>query len=503
MLNWSGYRTSLLFVAFGGLLTALAFPLQPVPYLAPVSFWPLVFIGPAPFLARLLKTENLREATIAALVFSGPWFLVAGMWIFRMFDALGWILIWLPILCIFMFAQTAHLARRAGLPVTITWPILWVAIEYLRSEWSPLRIDWLSEHLDPLNFTWYGLGHPRVAWPPAAQSADLIGGYGLSLSPFLVSLMLARFMTWKRQRVFVGFVVAFVAADAAYCYWAWTRPIQGLTVNVGVVQSERYELSVLLKLTDELLESHPNTELVVWPELSFSAKPGDQDRLHEYARRHNITMVVGVEIPQSDGGYLNRAWWLPADGASDVYAKQMRVPFVERHASSAECKTFPLRIGKSTIRVGIVICYDMDFSWPVRQIVSECGAELISMPSLDDVSWGGTQHAQHSLLPRLRAIENRRPIIEATTSGFSQIIDSRGAVLTGIPFHLYSRPDRPTTYQEGFAASEVIAHKNLSFYGRGGYLVPPALALAGGVCAVLASLLCWLARSGRGKLPDR
>ena len=33
------------------------------------------------------------------------------------------------------------------------------------------------------------------------------------------------------------------------------------------------------------------------------------------------------------------------------------------------------------------------------------------MPTLDEGGWGGTQHVEHSLLPRLRAIENRRPVV--------------------------------------------------------------------------------------------
>ena len=50
------------------------------------------------------------------------------------------------------------------------WPLVWLAIEFVRSEWSPLRFDLFSDTLDPMNFTWFGLGHPRLAYPAAAQS---------------------------------------------------------------------------------------------------------------------------------------------------------------------------------------------------------------------------------------------------------------------------------------------------------------------------------------------
>lgn len=497
MSHGTDYRPSLWFVAFGGVLIALAFPLQPIPYLAPVSFWPFIFVGCAPFLTRLQRCKTFSEATSTAICFGLAWFLVAGVWIFRVFDVLGWVLIWIPAMWIAVFAWSAHLSRKAGLPIVIAWPLLWIAIEIIRAEWSPLRLDWLSNHLDPLNFTWFGLGHPRLTWPAAAQSADLIGGYGLSITPFLVNLLLARFKDLNRQCSFAVFVVVMVLADAGYCWWKWSRPIIGPEIPVGVVQSERYDKAVLLELTKELLAAEPTTKLVVWPELSFSAKDGDQATLLEFARKHQVTLVVGVELPQGDGSYRNRAWWIPPNGDIAEYSKQQRVPFVEHHPASRQCRTFVWQVDSIVINVGVLICYDIDFAWPARQTVSECGAELLILPTLDDVTWGGTQHVQHGLLPRLRAIENRRPLVTAATSGISQILDSRGRRLGGLPFSLHTRPNRPTSYLEGHAFGRITPEKELSFYGRVGYLVPPGIAIIAVFLCLIGVGQCYLAGSRR------
>jgi apolipoprotein N-acyltransferase len=464
---------SIVLVALSGVFTALAFPLQPIPALGPMCLWPLIFVAPAIYFARLMQCDDWREAARVSLVFACAWFFVGGVWVFRVFDALGWVLIWIPIVWIVVFGICAHVVRRAGFSPLWSWPLLWLAVEHVRSEWSPLRLNWLFANVDPMNFTWFGLGHPRCDWAPAAQSADLIGGYGLSLAPVLTSLIIARWWIGWPIRFWPGIAIAgLLAAESGYCLHAWQSEISGPMVPVGVVQSERFELDVLLRLTDELLAAAPETKLVVWPEESFSSAANDQLTLRRYATTKGVTLAVGVEEKQENGGYRNVAWWL-SGATMDRYFKQMRVPFVEHHPHSEECKTFAFQLDNRVINVGILICYDVDFPWLPGRVVANCGAELILMPTLDEAIWGGTQHAQHSLLPRLRAIENRRSIVQAATSGYSQIIDPKGQELAGVPFRMNMRPERTTLYREGFASATVPARTALSPYTRGGYWVMP------------------------------
>jgi apolipoprotein N-acyltransferase len=475
-------------VAVSGVLTALAFPLQPIPNGAPLCLWPLVFIAPAIYFARLMQCETLREAACVSLIFACAWFFVAGVWVFRVFDALGWVLIWIPIVWIVVFGACAHLVRRAGWCELWSWPQLWLAVEFVRSEWSPLRFNWFFANVDPMNFTWFGLGHPRCDWVPAAQSADLIGGYGLSLAPVLTSLVIARLWIGRPVRFWAGIAVAgLLAAEAGYCVSAWRSEIAGPLIPVGVVQSERFDRDVLLGLTDELLAAAPETKVIVWPEESFSALQLDNLLLRRYAITKNVTLAVGVEEKQPEAGYRNVAWWITPNLELDRYFKQQRVPFVENHPRSEECKTFQLQIDGRDINVGILICYDVDFPWNPRRLVGDYGAELILMPTLDEVTWGGTQHAQHALLPRLRAIENRCSFVQAASSGYSQIIDTRGHVLAGVPFRMNMRPDRSPLYREGFATARVPARTSMSLYTRGGHWVMPVATLLAGL--VLAGSL--------------
>jgi len=477
-------------VALGGLLTALAFPLQPVPMAPPLALWPLAFVGPAPLFARLLLDSTAAQAARTSAVFFTAFSLLAGVWAFRMFDALGWVLIWLPVAAGVTFGLAAHLVRRAGFGVAWSWPLLWVAVEYIRSEATPVRLDWLSDKLDPLNFTWFGLGHPRVASPLLAQTADLFGGYGLSVLPLLTSLMLAlRYVNRADPWRLIAVVTVLILGELLYGTWRLREESAGRAVAVGVVQSERFELPVLTGLTEQLLAAHPHTEVVVWPEESFTPKPNDREALLAFGKKHNVTLVVGVESIQPDGTHRNVAWWLPPAGEPAEYAKRQRVPFVETHEAAREYRTFE----HDGVRFGILICYDVDAPANPRRLVADFGANVILMPTLDEITWGGTQHAQHALIPRLRAIETRRPFVQAATSGYSQIIDARGRVLAEVPFRLNRRPGRPTPYREGFAAGVVSARRDLSVYTRGGHLVAPAAA-----CGAFAVVVVAVVRLRRG-----
>ncbi|MFM7058238.1 MAG: apolipoprotein N-acyltransferase [Planctomycetota bacterium] len=62
------------------------------------------------------------------------------------------------------------LVRRAGgrgLPLWCAAPVIWTALEYLRS--------WLFT-----GFSWYYLGHSQYQWTPLIQIADVTGAWGLS-----------------------------------------------------------------------------------------------------------------------------------------------------------------------------------------------------------------------------------------------------------------------------------------------------------------------------------
>jgi apolipoprotein N-acyltransferase len=479
-------------VAVGGVVTALAFPLAPIPGVAPLALWPLAWVGLVPFLARLLTSRSTRTAAGAGLVFGTAWFLVAAVWVFRVFDVLGWILIWLPIAWVVLFALAARWTHRAGFSPALAWPLLWIAVEFARSEWSPIRLDWISVFLDPLRFSWLLLGHSRLDVPVLAQTADLWGGYGLSVAPFLSNLVLATaWVAWRtgrpQPRWLALATLLLILAELGHGFWSLSqRPEETMAIPVGVVQSERASLGVHRHLTEALLKEAPATRVVVWPENSFTPQLEDLPTLQALARNRNIVLVCGCFYPPADHlPPANKAHWIAPTGEIGHYQKHERVPFVEYHLAGTDYPIFPFAIGQSSAPGGVAICYDADFPMHVRILV-QAGATWLALPTRDVGLWGGTEHAQHSLLPQLRAIENRRPIVQATTSGVSQIIDDHGIVLASLPYNLVRGPESP--YLEGTLSAVICPRTELSLYTQGGYLLAPGTT----VLAALLVAVSWL-----------
>jgi apolipoprotein N-acyltransferase len=328
------------------------------------------------------------------------------------------------------------------------------------------------------------IGHSRLSEPVMAQTADIWGGYGLSLAPVLCNLLLADWILRKRPALAaIGVVVLLIGAEFGYGMWSLGRETMNPGIDVGIVQSERESLPILQELTEQLLAEAPTVRIVVWPEESFSERLGDLAILQAFASQHEIVLVVGAEHPIEGQPHENRAYVISANGEPGVYRKRERVPFVERHIPEAAVPTFPLTINCQSLRAGVLICYDADFPTTAREL-TRAGAEMLFMPTLDEGGWGGTQHVEHALLPRLRAIENRRAVVQAATSGVSQIIDDRGRVLAEVPYRLNRRPQRATLFHEGFAHATVSPNAAMSAYTMGGHWFGPIVAIGATILLV-------------------
>ena len=89
-------------------------------------------------------------------------------------------------------------------------------------------------------------------------------------------------------------------------------------------------------------------------------------------------------------------------------------------------------------RAGLQICYEIIFS---GQVVDRAHRpDFIFNPS-NDAWFGGWGPPQHLAQARLRAIEEGLPVIRATPTGISAVIDANGRVLESLPMHAAGRID--------------------------------------------------------------
>jgi apolipoprotein N-acyltransferase len=156
-------------------------------------------------------------------------------------------------------------------------------------------------------------------------------------------------------------------------------------------------------------------------------------RTNEYVEDYNSLMLVEPHRP-----------------VREVYKKMKLVPFAERipYAETFRFLIEPLKwsvgisgwgIGKDTVlfvtktrdgatdRFAGIICYESAFPDFVRQFVLR-GAQFVVVVT-NDSWWGNTSGAyQHIAFASLRAVENRRWIVQCANGGISAFVDPSGRI---------------------------------------------------------------------------
>ena len=169
--------------------------------------------------------------------------------------------------------------------------------------------------------------------------------------------------------------------------------------------------------------------------------------LQETVNEYNIPLLTGtidVVIENNNKNYYNSAMWLTPNSNFKIYSKIHLVPFAEydlfpeifhpltwlninidrgSFKSGKEYKIFKC----NNISFSDIICYESSIPRIVREFVA-MGSELLIIQAND--GWLGNSYGphQHFELARLRAIENRIPVLRSANTGISGIIKPDGTV---------------------------------------------------------------------------
>jgi apolipoprotein N-acyltransferase len=233
------------------------------------------------------------------------------------------------------------------------------------------------------------------------------------------------------------------------------------------ISDPRYYEANFVRLAQLSLPRDPSEErLVLWPEsgLADYLRPGYPQRYYDrmtvlgdprYARERigrmigpgSILLTGAVDLEIAGGraiGAYNAVTALGGDGAIlGGYAKAHLVPYGEYLPLRPLLEPLGLsRLVAGTIdfipgpgprtldlgpagKAGIQICYEIVFSGEVAERGNR--PDYIFNPS-NDGWFGAFGPPQHLAQARLRAIEEGLPVLRATTTGISAVIDARGVV---------------------------------------------------------------------------
>ncbi len=427
---------------------------------SPFDVWPLGILCPAGFLA-LTAHKSPRQSAWIGFCFGLGLFGVGVSWVFVSIATYGNTNIFVAGSVTFFFvlllalfpALQGYLGQRffttRAIPQALfVFPGLWAVSELLRS------------HL-LTGFPWLLLGY--------TQSFTVFAGFARLASVFFVSWITAclagiLFLAWQLWREKTGLyrkigllvlVMLFTGAGAGLRQHEFTHPVgQPLSVALvqgNVSQSIKWSPTALhdimmtyAKLTGPVLDRG----LIVWPENAIPDVPEHimpfLDALDTATHHFHGAIVLGLPIDNPIfHTYFNGA--LAFGDAEGMYLKRHLVPFGEYvplhlgpvfnflHIPMSDFSAGPSNAKPFMIHglpVQVLICYESAYPLEVR--LSGNVAYLIT---LSDDSWFGRSLGapQHEEMEVMRSIETGRPILRATNSGVTSVIDANGHIVKTAP----------------------------------------------------------------------
>jgi len=397
----------------------------------------------------------------------------------------------------------AKLGKKQAL---ISFPILWLAFEYLHLNWE-------------MSWPWMSLGHVFSDYPNWIQWYEYTGVLGGSAWVLgintIVYISFENFIEKKRSYspilfCFLGLTIPLICSNrltkqstigtnekvnivlvqpnfephkqkftipqakqiqkvATMLEAIWDKNpdliILPETFITDWIWESRIETSAVILKMKSWLKNHPNTQIVTGASTGKILQK--KDAIKSTARTSTNGTVYEV---------FNTALLITDKQETQIFHKSKLVPGAEMTPFSYILKPFfnkfPMKIGGSIGNFGTndslqnfasfkgtftpTICYESIYGEYVSSFHS-LGSNWICIIT-NDGWWGNTfGHQQHQSYARLRAIENRKYVIRSANTGISSVINPMGKVEQLLPYG-----------KEGIIESEITKHNRVTFYAKHG-----------------------------------
>ena len=482
-----------------GLALAAAFPKVDLSLLAWIAFVPLLYA---------IAGESPRKTFAYAWLQGFACYVASVYWIaetLHNFTSLRVDLAIVPMLLLagvmalftaISFFVATYTSEHLKLPIVVTLPIAWTAIEWVRTYF-------------PIGFPWNLLGYTAYQNLALIQFAEFTGVYGVSalivFANAVVYIVAFHAVPRRTQAFSLGTLTGLMAA--AFLFGSLrmrnvaARPARG-SIKVAMVQgnipqSLKWDPKFLDSSFNIYLEESTNAakrgaDLIVWPEAAaaffFQAEDkypaafaGDalyRQRLLSLAIQTGDPILFGAPalgFEHGRVGFYNRAYLVSGKGEVEAwYDKMQLVPFGEyvplrsvfgyfvNRVVSGLGDMFPGRT--QTIftvdgaKLGTLICYESIFPNLARSAVKD-GANILV--NITNDAWYGESSAPHQLLAMaaMRAVETKVPLVRVGNTGISAVIEPTGSITARTP--LFTR---------GTETETVAWRPELTFYARFGDL---------------------------------
>ncbi len=318
-----------------------------------------------------------------------------------------------------------------------------------------LTAEWLRVH-GPLPSPYAPLATSQLG-TPLAQAADAIGAFGVGAVVVVGSAGLAALVVpaLRGARPARDLAIAAGLVIGALAYGGWRGSLDhphGEPLRVALVQPAPVpgaratdagggSLDQLLALSERARAREAG--LVFWPESAvtfYLREPGpDRERVLELSRSLRGGLVLPgphYRYAEPAPDYYSSVFLLQNGRVTGRYDKSALVPFAEiapfggwpRPVTDYRPGLEGRLLRADGAAIGAFLCAEVLFP-EIARALATAGASVLANPSND--GWFGAEAPARLQLgaAALRAIENRRPLVRATTGGFSAVIDAQGRIL--------------------------------------------------------------------------
>jgi apolipoprotein N-acyltransferase len=441
------------------------------------ALWVLPWLTVAA-LVWLLNRASVRRAALLGWCYGTAWLCAGVWWLFISMHRYGDLPAVLAVLAVlglsgflslYLAAACAAYARwrRGGARDAALFAALWLLAE-------------LARGVIFTGFPWLAVGYSQVDSPVAAL-APFVGVYGMGAwLAFFAAAAAAALAAWRDARgratpFYRRFAIAPTLALLAVTV-AWLSPknfsqaageISVALLQSNVKQNQKFDANYMpeaLAWTSQALLAAP-ADLVMAPETSVPLSlqqldefsPGYWQGLRRHFMQPGRAALVGVPLGDTDKGYTNSVAGLteglsPSGGAQFQYRydKEHLVPFGEFIPSGFRWFTNLMNIPLGDFERGVKvpasfavgaqrlapnICYEDLFGEELARRFNDSQNAPTIFANVSNIGWFGpsTITVQHLHISRLRTLEFQRPMLRATNTGATAVIDHLGHVIAQLP----------------------------------------------------------------------
>lgn len=467
---------------FGALLFALGFP----NFIADWGFAPFAWISLIP-VVLLIRRIPWWASPIWGAFYGYITYALFNFWL-ATFNPVSFVLV--PTIYagwFFMVFPLLTLADRAFRRYSwLAQALIWVAFDVVRTKGF-------------IGYAYGVIGYSQYGWRSLISIADIFGVMGVSFLVVIPSFLIGAYLLesgfasadnglrptegWKKPsrhlvRSAGTWVILMLAANIYGLVTKvdyseeekWRPALVQHNVNTWLsgIDAWRTALDSLIEESEKALDEEPDA--IIWSETAFVPAiewhlkyRRDRDRvelintLFDFLNRLDIPVILGNNDAIQDAGKrveYNAALMFDQDEIVEKYRKIHLVPFSEHFPYA---KTFPRLMdyiqsqgtplyghGDEHVifdldkwdgpNVSPLICFEDIFGYLARDFVRE-GSEVLVNITNDSWSPEAVCAIQHQNMAIFRAVENRRSMVRATTSGLTCVIDPNGKTIAMIePF---------------------------------------------------------------------